>query len=163
MEEEATVFDTLAATPLAVLLRETAWAYPVLETLHILGIALVLGGILMLDLRLLGFNRDISVSALSRHILPWVVLGIVGNAISGTLLFISDAAEFAANVSLRAKLLLIALALANALVYQRTIARTVSSWDRGVTPPRAARLQGALSSLLWIAVVTAGRMMAYIK
>lgn len=163
MDGETTVFDTLAATELAVFLRETAWAYPVLETLHILGIALVMGGILLFDLRLIGFNRDIPVSALSRHIIPWVVLGIAGNVVTGTLLFISDAAEFAANVSLRAKLVLIVLALANALAFRATVGRDVAAWDRGQMPPAAARIMGYLSIALWVGVVTAGRMMAYIK
>ena len=107
MDGEPTLFDGIAASELAIFLRESAWAYPVLETFHIVGIALVLGGILLLDLRLLGLNRVISFSALSRHVIPWVITGIVGNAITGTLLFISDAAEFASNVSLRAKLVLI--------------------------------------------------------
>ncbi|MGD9669670.1 MAG: hypothetical protein AB7U75_11510 [Hyphomicrobiaceae bacterium] len=163
MDNETTIFDELTASSLAVLVRENAWAYPALETLHILGIALVLGGIFLLDLRLIGFNRNISFGAMSRHIVPWVMAGIAVNIATGGLLFISDAAEFAANISFQIKLVLIALALANAAVFQATIGRSASAWDLNVTPPKTARIQGILSILLWVCVVTAGRMMAYLK
>lgn len=163
METQATIFDELATSPVAVFVAENAWAYPLLETLHIVGIAVVLGGVLTLDLRLMGISRNISVSALSRHVLPWVMGGIAVNAVTGALLFISDAAEFAANTSFRIKLVIIALALANAAVFQAGIGRGMAAWDRTVMPPRAARIQGALSILLWVGVVTAGRMMAYLK
>lgn len=163
MQDETTIFDALAATPLAVFVRENAWAYPALETLHIVGIALVLGGILLLDLRLIGLSSDIAMSALSRHVVPWVMTGIALNIATGALLFISDAVEFAANASFQIKLVLIAMALANAAIFQATVGRTVAAWDIGITPPRAARIQGMLSILLWVSVVTAGRMIAYLK
>ena len=163
MEPQASVFETLAASPLAEFIRESAWAYPILETAHILGIALVMGGIVIFDLRLMGLGRTLPVSALGRHVIPWVAAGILCNVVTGTLLFLSDAAEFSTNVSLRAKLVLIALALFNAVLYQTRAGRDTNAWDRDVMPPRSARVQGALSIALWVGVVTAGRMMAYIK
>ncbi len=163
MKSDATVFDALNASWLAIVVRESAWAYPILETLHILGIALVMGGILILDLRLTGFNRNISVSALSRHAVPWVAAGIAGNVVTGALLFASDASEFAANASFRVKLVFIALALVNAAVFHARFKRDVANWDRLVMPPSGARVLGAVSILLWVGVVAAGRMMAYLK
>lgn len=163
MESDASVFEALNASSLAVFVRESAWAYPILETLHILGLALVMGGILILDLRLIGFNRDIAMSALSRHVLPWVLGGIVANAVTGALLFVSDAEEFAANASFRVKLVLIALALANAVAFHILFKRGAAGWDRLAMPPMGARVLAATSVLLWIGVITAGRMMAYLK
>ncbi len=157
------VLDWLNASPVAGAVRESAWAYPLLETVHILGLALVVGSILAYDLRLLGLNAELPISALGRHLLPWVWTGFAANVLSGALLFVSDAAEFAANTAFRWKLVLIVLAGLNALWFQWRIAPGMAAWDRRATAPPAARLAAALSIALWLAVVSAGRLMAYVK
>lgn len=158
-----TFWATLAASDFASFVRENAWAYPLLETLHMVGLALTVGGIILFDLRLMGLARDISLSALARHVLRFVLLGIAINVTTGLAMFASDAVEFASNASLQVKLVLIGLAFLNAGLYQAGPARASAAWDRGVAPPSRVRLQGALSLMLWLAVVTAGRMMAYLK
>ncbi|MBL8565740.1 MAG: hypothetical protein JNM89_08495 [Hyphomicrobiaceae bacterium] len=161
--EPTTFWEVLAATPVAAFVRENAWAYPLLETLHMLGLALLVGGIVLFDLRLLGRSSEIPVRRLACHILPWVWIGFAINLATGALLFSSDAAEFAANASFRVKIVLIALAGINAAVFQRFAFRDVESWDRGVAAPPRARVLAMVSLVLWIGVVTAGRMMAYLK
>lgn len=165
MEQEApaTIWDVLVASSFAAFVREKAWAYPLLETLHLVGLGLVVGGIVVLDVRLLGLGREISLESLSRHVLWLVFLGIAVNVATGFAMFASDAAEFAANASFRVKLALIGLAFLNALLFQFGPARASAAYDRGVAPPTRVRLQGGLSIVLWLGVVTAGRMMAYLK
>lgn len=154
-------WDTLAATPPAAAIRESIWIYPFLETLHVIGLALVVGSIVSFDLRILGLSRALPIPALERHLLPWVWTGFAINAATGVLLFISDAAEFADNTALQAKLSLIVVAGLNALVFQKRLYRGVETWDSGA--PVSARVSAALSIALWLAIVVAGRMIAYIK
>lgn len=162
-EATAPIWEQLAATPLAMFVRESSWAYPALETLHIIGIALVFGSILSYDLRVLGRGRDLSIDSLGRHLLPWVWGGFLLNAASGVSLFLSDAAEFAANPAFRAKLALIVLAGLNAIYFQMRLSPDLPrNGDRSPASLRA-RLAALLSIALWIGVITAGRMMAYVK
>ena len=158
-----TLWEQLHAWPAAQFVRESVWAYPALETLHVLGLGLVFGSIVAFDLRLLGWHRDLSLSRLGRHLMPWVWAGFVVNLGSGVLLFLSDAIEFAANTSFRVKMLLLALAGLNALWFQARIARSMPAWDRDADPPRPAKAAAVLSIVLWLAIITAGRLMAYVK
>ena len=157
------IFDAIAQSALAVFVRESMWTYPLLETLHVIGLALVFGPVLLFDLRVLGWNKDFAVSRLHRALLPWVWTGFALNASSGVLLFVSDAAEFAANTSLRFKMALLVLAGLNALYFHARIAPNVAAWDRENNAPTQARASAALSIALWLAIITAGRMIAYIK
>jgi hypothetical protein len=157
------LWSTLHVSAPAAFVRESVWAYPALETLHVVGLALVFGSILAFDLRLLGWHRDLPVSRLGEKLLPWVWAGFALNAVSGVLLFASDAVEFAANTSFRVKMALLLLAGLNALWFQLRVARTLPAWDRGTMPPATARVAGSLSIALWLAIITAGRMMAYVK
>lgn len=160
MEE---LWSAVHAWPVAEFVRESVWAYPALETVHIVGLALVFGSILAYDLRLLGGHRDLSLSRLGDKLLPWVWFGFALNIVSGALLFASDAVEFAANTSFRAKMALLVLAALNAVWFQMRIAPAIPAWDREAMPPPNARVAAALSIALWLAVITAGRLMAYIK
>lgn len=162
-EAAPTLWEQLHAWPVAQFVRESVWAYPALETLHVLGLGLVFGSILAFDLRLFGWHRDLSVSRLGQHLLPWVWAGFALNLGSGVLLFLSDAIEFAGNTSFRVKMLLLLLAGFNALWFQTRIARSMPAWDRDADTPAAAKAAAALSLALWLAIVTAGRLMAYVK
>ena len=82
-------------------------------------------------------------------------------AISGLLLFYSGPVKAANNIFFRVKILLIALAGVNALLFHLTIYRRVVSWDRATSPPARAKLAGVLSLLLWSGVVICGRLQAY--
>jgi hypothetical protein len=161
--EAATIWAALEATALASFVRESTWAYPLLETVHMVGLGLLFGGIFALDIRLLGVGGALPVSHLARHLLPWVWTGFALNVTSGALLFASDAAEFAANTSFRIKMAAIVLAGLNALAFQTRVYPSAMEWDSDRLPPVAARALAALSIALWVAVIGAGRMMAYLK
>ena len=120
------------------------------------------GPILILDLRVLGLNRDMGLTRLHQALLPWVWTGFAVNAASGGLMFISDAAAFAANPAFRVKLGLIAIAGLNALLFQMRLFPALLI-NTGALPERGVKASAAASIALWLAIITAGRLMAYIK
>lgn len=156
------ILKLLAASPPAELIRTWPWAYPVLETVHVIGLGLLFGGIFIFDLRLLGFHSDISLHVLARHVLPWVWLGFILNACSGVLLFLSDAQTFGTSTSLKVKLALIVVAGLNMAWFHWRIYPGSESWNHGPDIPLAAKRTAMTSMALWISIITAGRMIAYI-
>ena len=152
----------LMALPPAELVRGWPWAYPILETVHVIGLGLLFGGIFAFDLRLLGVHPDIPVRRLARHVLPWVWLGFTLNAASGVLLFLSDAVEFGNNSSFKVKIVLIAIAGLNMTWFHWRVFPTSDRWYERKTIPLAAKRTAVMSIVLWLSVITAGRMIAYI-
>lgn len=159
--EIAEFLKTLAGLPVAEAVRSSTWFYPFLETLHVIGLGLLFGGIASLDLRLLGLNRDLPVQRLARHVLPWVWAGFAINVASGVLLFLSDAVAFAGNLPFQIKMLLLAAAGLNAFWFQFDIYRDAETWNRDFQPPLKAKIASAISLVIWLAVIAAGRMIAY--
>jgi hypothetical protein len=130
------------------------WAYPVANVVHVLGLALLLGPILLVDLRLLGAMRQLPLEPLVRALSPFSMVGIVLLAGSGTVLFAADAVALAGSDTFRLKLILVGLGLANALGFR-------ALW-KGDDPPGAlARTLALASLLLWTATAIAGRWIAY--
>jgi len=148
-------------TPTSIGIRESIWTYPIIESVHVLGLTLFLGLLLLWDTRLLGFVlRRVPVSALWRQLFPWIALGAVIVTMSGTLLFWSDPVRFYGNVFFRMKVVLLLLAAANAAAYHLGIERRLVEWDTAA-PPRAAKIAGATSITVWAIVVVVGRLIAY--
>jgi len=138
------------------------WAFPVIETLHVMALATVYGTIAMVDLRMLGLtSRDVRMSRLTAEVLPWTWTAFAFAAISGSLLFISKGGTYWNSFDVRAKFLCMALAGVNMAIYQFGMHRRISEWDTNLPPPRAVRLAGALSLTLWTAVVVFGRWIGY--
>jgi hypothetical protein len=143
-------------------IRENDLLFPSIESVHVVAICLVVGSILVLDLRLLGFaSLRRPVGQLASAILPvtWGAFAIA--ATSGFLLFISNATKYLANGYFDAKMVLICAAGLNMIVFHAVSAKDLPQWEKQATPPMRARLAGALSILLWIAVVTCGRWIGF--
>ena len=92
---------------------------------------------------------------------PWTAAGLILMITSGALLFYAAPLARYQNVFFRMKMAALLLALLNAWLFHRTVYRRIAEWDRDAVPPRAARLAGGLSLVLWVLIITAGRMMAY--
>ena len=138
------------------------WAFPVIETVHIMALAIVYGSIAMVDLRMLGItSRDVRLSKLADEILPWTWTAFLLAALSGSLMFISKAEIYWNNFDTRAKFLCMALAGVNMVIYQFGMHRRVSEWDMRLPPPRAVRVAGAFSITLWTGVVFFGRWIGF--
>ena len=152
----------LGTTPFSATIRESIWWYPIIESVHVLGLTLFVGLLLLWDLRLLGVTlRRVAVSEVWARLIPWISLGAVIMVISGILLFTSDPVRFYGNVFFRVKVVGLALALANAMAFHFGIERSLVQWDTQTPPPPAARVAGAASIALWAAIIVVGRLVAY--
>ena len=156
----------LAASPFAVWLRASAWAYPVCEMLHLAGMALLFGSIVVVDLRLAGLGRQLPVTLLLRHTLPATLVGFLLILVSGALLFVAHADDLIGNRAFLVKLVLIALGLANAAWFHagpyRSLHAGHGSWETARAPPPVARTCAVLSLVTWVLVIFAGRLIAYV-
>lgn len=154
-------FQWLENTGIAVTVRESTWAYPIVETVHIIGFVILVGGAAMFDLRLLGGSRSLPVSDTARHLLTWSRASLLVVVPSGLLLFISNATTLSINPAFRLKLVLLAAAAANAYIFHRWPFKTVTAWNREVPAPALAKISAAVSLALWAGVITCGRFIAY--
>jgi len=156
------ICEWLEKTPWSIALHESIWAYPLVESVHVLTLCLFLGTAVMLDLRLLGvLLRRLPVSEAAQQLFRWMVAGFVLMVISGALLFYAIPVRTYLNIFFRIKVAMLVLAGLNAWIFHRTVYRRVSEWDLDPVAPRAARIAGGLSLALWAAIVVAGRMIAY--
>jgi hypothetical protein len=135
-------------------LRSHVWAYPALEVVHIIGIALLLGNLVLLELRVFGLGAELPVKALSRLSLGIALTGFSVVAASGLLMFASQPAELLANRAFTLKMLLLFAAGCNAAWFHGR-----ASLDK---LDGLARVQMAVSTLIWLAVVACGRWIAYV-
>lgn len=156
-----TPVGAIEATALAVAMRESLWLYPIVEIVHLTGIALLVGSIAMLDLRLLGLSRAVPVRRLAAHILPWTLGAFVLIVPSGLMMFMAHAGDLIQSDVFALKMSLLLAAGANAGVFHAGAYRGAASWDVERMPPPAARIAAALSLALWVAVIACGRLLAY--
>jgi hypothetical protein len=149
-------------TPLSVSIRESIWVYPILNVLHCVGILLVAGTIIVVDLRLLGLGmRRSPVSSVVSQVLPWTLSGFGFMFVTGSLLAWSEPLKLYRSLFFPWKLLFLALAGLNALLFHYGIYRGVGAWDSASLTPVRARLAGAVSIVCWISVIAAGRAVGY--
>jgi hypothetical protein len=145
-------------------MRSHVLAMPLVEAAHVLCIAVVFGTILVVDLRLLGlFDRHRAVTRVADEMLRLTWIAFIGAVLTGALYFAANAGTYWFNTAFRFKMLAILLAGINMAVFQFVTYRSVAAWDREATPPRAARLAGGLSILIWTTVVVLGRVIGFTK
>jgi hypothetical protein len=149
-------FEWLVTSPWANAMNGPEWAFPVVQSLHFMGFALSIGTIAIVDLRLLGLGMGRQkASELAADLHLWTMGGIALMLITGALMFSADAVRYHVNASFQFKM----YCLTAALLFHFT----VHGWAvRPDAPPMAAKLAGALSLLLWTAVVAGGRMIAFV-
>ena len=151
----------LDATAAATAMLQSLWLYPIVEILHIIGFVVLVGSAAMFDLRLLGFSRQLPVTGMERHLLPWARASVLLIVPTGGLMFVAHATEFAGNPAFRMKLLFLVLAALNASLFHLRPFRRVAGWDHGARAPLAARVAAGLSLTLWTGVIACGRLLAY--
>ncbi len=152
----------LAEQPASIALRESLFVWPLVESTHVLTLALFVGSTAMMDLRLLGVSfGGVPVSAFTARLLPWTRAGFALMAVTGLLLFYATPVRNYQNVFFRIKVILLVAAGLNVWLFHSRIHRRVADWDLDIPPPRAARIAAVVSLTAWAGVVVAGRMMAY--
>jgi len=159
-----TLLSSLEDTPLATAVRENSVLFPALECTHVLALTAVVGSIAMLDLRLLGWvQRSRPTSQVVAEVLPrvWLAFGVA--AITGVLLFSSNARSYAHNNYFLAKLVFLAILGVNMGLFHRGVGRKIGDWDTALRPPTGARTAGVISLTLWIAVTLCGRFVGFTR
>lgn len=160
MEQAApSIFLTLQESMLGHAMRSSPALYPAVEILHIIGFVVLVGSILALDLRMLGFGRAIAIQPMAQLLLPLSRAGFLLAICMGFLLFSADASHVVKNPAFESKLLLIAAALVNVVIAHAGPWRHVESW-RGEASG-AAKATALISLVLWLGAICAGRLIAY--
>jgi hypothetical protein len=150
----------LESSGLGQMMRRSAWMYPIVEIVHIVGFVILVGAVAMFDLRVLGLGRGLPVAALARHLLRWSWVGLALVVPAGLMMFTAHATEFATNPAFLLKLALLTTAAVNVAFFHMVPYRSVGAWDVAEAPG-AARAAAVLSIVIWIAVITCGRLIAY--
>lgn len=140
-------------------MRSSTWAYPLANVAHLFGLALLAGGIMAVDLRIIGFWRRLPVKPMSDALTPFAIIGLVMFVSSGATMFAADAVALAKSDIFLVKLGLVGLALANALTFLKLSRGKLQQWDSGA--PRWAQASAVASLFLWSAAIICGRMIAY--
>ena len=149
----------LQSTWIATAVAENDILFPWIESVHVLAIVIVVGTISIVDLRLLGIaSLDISAKRLMRDVIPYTWGAFAVAAITGSLMFSSDATHYAHNRLFQIKLVMLVLAGLNMAVFHLFGERDIERWDApGTTTPAAAKAAAVISLMAWIAVVSLGR------
>jgi hypothetical protein len=154
--------NPVEALAIAKAMRESLWLYPSVEIVHIVGFTILVGSVAVFDLRVLGLSKQLPVRALARHTLPWAVAALALIVPTGLMMFSAHAGDFLGNKAFQLKMALLLAAGLNAAFFHTGPYATVRNWDVNATAPWAARLSVALSLILWIGVISCGRLLAYL-
>ena len=158
----ANLLQWLHDTQLSTTMRESIWAEPLVETIHVLTLTLFLGFAVLLDLRLLGVcMRRRKVSEVLAQLNPFLFVGFAIMVVSGLLLFTGDPPAFWGTIFFKVKMIFLIVAGLNVLIFNATIGRKVAEWDLTAKTPQAAKVAAIVSIVLWVAIVAAGRAIAY--
>jgi hypothetical protein len=148
--------------PFVAELRNSRWSYAAVNASHIVGIALLFGAIVPLDLRLMGCFRSVSIRVLARILVPVAASGLVLAIAAGTLLFSIRAVQYAGTMPFQVKLALILCGIANALLLRMATQWEASKDATDILPAPRLRVAGALSIGLWLSVIVCGRMLGFL-
>lgn len=152
----------LEQTGLASGIRDSLYLFPILESVHVMALSVVFGTITVIDLRLLGFasiGRPFARMSSELLRITWGAFAVA--ALTGTLMFMTNARVYYNNTPFRVKMVLLALAALNMALFHLSAGRSVAQWEKARAAPAIGRLTATLSLGLWIAIVFAGRVIGF--
>ena len=153
---------SLEATGLASRIRDSQFAFPLIEATHVFCFSLVFGTIAIIDLRLLGIaSTQRSFKRMASDILKWTWAAFAFTVLTGVLMFITNATVYYDNFYFRTKMVLLVLAGINMLVFEMTAGRTIHRWDTAPSAPRAGKAVALLSLTIWVGVIFVGRLIGF--
>jgi hypothetical protein len=158
----ASIAAALESTRLASVIRTSSWIFPATETVHVIAISLVVGSIVVLDLRLLGlsWNRR-PITEIAQDVLPRTWMSFIIAVASGSMMFISAASKYVVDTPFQLKMVLLLLAGANMAVFHLFTYPGVARWNHTDRTPAAARIAAALSIVFWVTIIACGRMVSF--
>ena len=158
----AVITSWLEQSWLGVAIAKSDWLFPTIETIHVIAIALVVGSIVALDLRLLGLSwQKRAVTEVAEDVLPLTWVCFVIAVVAGALMFVSAARKYAYDLPFQLKMILLILAGVNMMIFHSFTYKRVRAWNHRVITPRGARVAAALSLLFWICIVGCGRLVGF--
>jgi hypothetical protein len=157
------LIDFLNSTALNAFIQNNAWVWPTMEMIHFAGLCLLIGSLLIIDLSVIGFARDIPLKLVDTFVIA-TLFGFALNAITGTLFFIGDPDRYAVNIAFKIKILLIGIAGLNALYFTLRVRPVIQAGANNFTDLGwNAKVSTALSLTLWTSVIVLGRFIPYVE
>jgi len=153
---------TLRTSPPGVWVRHSVWGWPVLESLHFMGMSVLIGTIGLFDLRLLGFARGVPYAALHR-LIPLGIAAFSLNMVTGFFFLSGMPDQYLWNPAFRFKVTFMAVAGLNVLFFYTRVFRRLQQLPPDSPPPLGARVAGAVSLTMWIGVMSAGRLLTFFR
>lgn len=155
------ILSWMESTALAQAVLNNAWVFPVLETLHFVGLILLLGSLYVIDLRFVGLAARIPLRAVMA-LVPIALLGFLINFSTGILFLFADPFRYYPNLAFRLKMLAVLLAGLNALWFKLSLDERALSSEPFVNPGARVRWIAGISLVLWTAVIVLGRLIPYL-
>src|SRR5271170_5986503 len=153
----------LGATAASAVIQNVSWIIPLVQTIHILAIAIVLSSVAMLDLRLLGLaGKRVTISGMAERFLPWIWGALVVLALTGIILITGEPDRSLLNPAFQIKMALVVAAIVVTLIFQHTVRRNAAFRDLSPARRRSARLTALISLAIWLAIAICGRLIAYV-
>ena len=157
-----TFLASLESSGIATGIRNSLYIFPLIESTHVFGLAMVFGTIAIIDLRLLGVaSTRRSFRKMASDILKWTWAAFAVTAVTGALMFITNAGVYYHNFFFRTKMLMLALAGINVLVFELTAGRSIHRWDKEPLAPRIGRATAVFSLAIWITIIFLGRWIGF--
>jgi hypothetical protein len=153
--------EWLEMSPFGTWVGESLWAYPFFETMHTIGMAMVIGALGLIDLRILGFKPELPILG-TQKLLPLAWIGFTMNLVSGLTLFTSDAQHFWSSYTFRIKIVLIILGGINAAILSSRMFGEPRPGTPAVVPTSGTKWIAATSLVFWFGAICAGRLIAYL-
>ncbi|HVY35046.1 MAG TPA: DUF6644 family protein [Caulobacteraceae bacterium] len=165
MEQAIAAFcDWLSATPISLTIQSVLWIIPVIQSIHIIAVTLIVGAVLMVDMKLLGVvGRDMPISGATRRFLPWVWVAVVVLLLTGSVLTVAEPRRELINNVFRLKMLLVLAACALTGGFQIIVSRNAEAWGDQPSNQWSARAVAIISLALWVGIIMCGRWIAYVE
>lgn len=151
----------LKSTSLSQVISMSPVLWPLFETFHFIGLALLIGGAGLIDLRLMGFLKTVPVSAVMQ-VRKWAAIGLTVNVVTGVLFFVGAPEQYINNSAWYWKLLFLAVAMINVAIFETRQATRMLTLPAGERTPASFKVAGAVSMGSWLMVLYFGRMLPFI-
>jgi hypothetical protein len=162
-----TIAIWLAGTAASEVIQKTLWVIPVMQTIHILSVAMVFSSVVMIEFRILGVTKSQTIDETAHRFVPWIFGGIVVLALTGSILIIGEPKRSLPSYEFQMKMMYLAIAIAFTLAFARSVRRHAPVWETagGTTQEVSGRtlvnVLALVALLVWSMVVVYGRWIAY--
>jgi Family of unknown function (DUF6644) len=160
-DQAPAIFIALEQSNFAAAIRQSTWLYPVANVGHIVSLVFFAGAVAVMDVRLLGGLAGIAPGPLLARARVFAIAALAGMAVTGFMLFSAEASHLALNPVFQLKAALVGAALVNVALYEFGAKSAVEGLPPGAIIPARARIVGAVSLVMWVAVAACGRSIAY--